>query len=69
MSLAEFHDETNNMFHCLRCERVFVSFDVYWHHRDGAGMDSEGDRVELEPGDAFPSTASVGTLEPCGGSA
>ncbi len=63
----------NQMVHCELCNRVFVSFDIFYDHRitsdAEAATEWDGDKFahysELEEGEEFPNGATIAEAEPC----
>jgi len=72
-SLDNWSEHACTLYYCDLCQQVFVSFDIFYDHREASEYDiarrtdEDGyqDQRELEPGDEFPEFASVGGPEPC----
>lgn len=78
--LERWHDESTTLFYCELCEQVFVSFDIFYNHRDASESERARETDErhteqlgvdfahyrkLTSGDELPEDATVGKIEPC----
>lgn len=77
--IGRWGEVASTFYYCELCEQVFVSFDVFYDHRqaseseqarhtyDRDGMIGEGfgDYRELTAGDELPENATVGEVAPC----